>query len=120
MKSSLIAFAVLVSGTANFFVLAQDVSPKSETVSAVDLDFFEKRVRPLLVQRCFECHSAKAEKLKGGLLLDSREAILTGGDSGPAAVAGDVEKSLIVQAIRFDNENVQMPPAGKLPVSRPT
>ena len=115
MKSCLIAFAVLVSGTANFFVLAQDVSPKSETVSLADLDFFEKRVRPLLVQRCFECHSAKAEKLKGGLLLDSREAILTGGDSGPAAVVGDVEKSLIVQAIRFDNENVQMPPAGKLP-----
>ncbi len=113
MKNCLIAFAVLVLGTANFFVLAQDVSPKSD--SAADLEFFEKRVRPLLVQRCFECHSAKAEKLKGGLLLDSREAILTGGDSGPAAVVGDVEKSLIVQAIRFDNENVQMPPAGKLP-----
>ncbi len=113
MKSCLIAFAVLASGAANFFVLAQDVSPKSD--AAADLEFFEKRVRPLLVQRCFECHSAKAEKLKGGLLLDSREAILTGGDSGPAAVVGDVEKSLIVQAIRFDNENVQMPPAGKLP-----
>ena len=112
MKSCLITFAVLVSGTANFFVLARDASPKSD--AAADLDFFEKRVRPLLVQRCFECHSAKAEKLKGGLLLDSREAILTGGDSGPAAVVGDVEKSLIVQAIRFDNENVQMPPAGKL------
>lgn len=115
MKSGVITFAVLLAGTANFFVLAQDASPKSETASATDLDFFEKRVRPLLVQRCFECHSAKAEKLKGGLLLDSREAILTGGDSGPAAVVGDIEKSLIVQAIRFDNENVQMPPAGKLP-----
>ena len=113
MKRCLIAFAVLVSGAANFFVLGQDASPKSD--AAADLDFFEKRVRPLLVQRCFECHSAKAEKLKGGLLLDSREAILTGGDSGPAAVVGDIEKSLIVQAIRFDNENVQMPPAGKLP-----
>lgn len=115
MKSGLITFAVLLAGTAKFFVLAQDASLKSETASAADLDFFEKRVRPLLVQRCFECHSAKAEKLKGGLLLDSREAILTGGDSGPAAVVGDLEKSLIVQAIRFDNENVQMPPAGKLP-----
>lgn len=114
MKRGWIIFAVLLVGTANFFVLAQDASSKSEATAA-DLDFFEKRVRPLLVQRCFECHSAKAEKLKGGLLLDSREAILTGGDSGPAAVVGDVEKSLIVQAIRFDNENVQMPPAGKLP-----
>ena len=115
MKRDLISFAVLFLGAANFFVLAQDAAPKSETVSAADLDFFEKRVRPLLVQRCFECHSAKAEKLKGGLLLDSREAVLSGGDSGPAAVSGDVEKSLLVQAIRYDNENVQMPPAGKLP-----
>ena len=115
MKRCLVSFAVLVLGAANFFVLAQDAAPNSETVSAADLDFFEKRVRPLLVQRCFECHSAKAEKLKGGLLLDSREAVLSGGDSGPAAVSGDVEKSLLVQAIRYDNENVQMPPAGKLP-----
>ena len=115
MKSCFIAFAVLLVGTANFFVLAQDASPTNETASTADLDFFEKRVRPLLVLRCFECHSAKAEKLKGGLLLDSREAILAGGDSGPAAVVGDVEKSLFVQAIRYDNENVQMPPAGKLP-----
>ncbi len=114
MKSGWITFAVLLAGTANFFVLAQDTSSKSEATAA-DFEFFEKRVRPLLVQRCFECHSAKAEKLKGGLLLDSREAILSGGDSGPAVVVGDVEKSLIVQAIRFDNENVQMPPAGKLP-----
>ncbi len=108
MKRWLIAFAVCVSGSAT--LIAQDNS-------TADLDFFEKRVRPLLVQRCFECHSAKAEKLKGGLLLDSREAILAGGDSGPAAVIGDVEKSLIVQAIRYDNENAQMPPAGKLPAA---
>ncbi len=113
MKSCLIALAVLLAGTAN--LLAQETSPKTETTTAADLDFFEKRVRPLLVQRCFECHSAKAEKLKGGLLLDSREGILAGGDSGPAAMVGDVEKSLLVQAIRYDNENVQMPPSGKLP-----
>ncbi len=113
MKSCLIAFVVLIAGTAN--LLAQDAKPKSEIALAADFDFFEKRVRPLLVQRCFECHSAKAEKLKGGLLLDSREAILAGGDSGPAAIVDDVEKSLIIQAIRYDNENVQMPPAGKMP-----
>ncbi|MFM9964790.1 MAG: PSD1 and planctomycete cytochrome C domain-containing protein [Planctomycetaceae bacterium] len=102
-----IALSIVASGLG--------MSLNANEPSVADLDFFEKRVRPLLVQRCFECHSAKAEKLKGGLLLDSREAILAGGDSGSAAVVGDVEKSLIVQAIRFDNENVQMPPAGKLP-----
>jgi hypothetical protein len=106
MKRWLIAIVVCLSGVKT--LIAQDASP-------ADLNFFEKRVRPVLVQRCFECHSAKAEKLKGGLLLDGREAILRGGDSGPAAVAGDVEKSLLVQAIRYDSENVQMPPAGKLP-----
>ncbi|MBC7821573.1 MAG: DUF1549 domain-containing protein [Planctomycetaceae bacterium] len=106
------SFALTLFGLAGLFAgsLRADESPPTPA----DLDFFEKRVRPLLVQRCFECHSAKAEKLKGGLLLDSRETTLTGGDSGPAAVVGDVEKSLIVQAIRYDNENMQMPPAGKL------
>ncbi len=106
MKHWLIAVAVCLSSTAA--LIAQEPSP-------ADLDFFEKRVRPLLVQRCFECHSAKTEKLKGGLLLDRREAIFIGGDSGPAAVVGDINKSLLVQAIRYDNDNVQMPPAGKLP-----
>lgn len=96
-------------------IFSQAQADERVTPLATDLDFFEKRVRPVLVQRCFECHSSKAEKLKGGLLLDSREAILTGGDSGPAAVVDDVEKSLIIQAIRYDNENVQMPPAGKMP-----
>lgn len=106
MKCWLIAIAVCVSSTSA--LIAQDNA-------AADLDFFEKRVRPVLVQRCFECHSTKTDKVKGGLLLDSRDGIFTGGDSGPAVVVGDVEKSLIVQAIRYDNENVQMPPAGKLP-----
>ncbi len=83
--------------------------------SPADIEFFEKRVRPVLVQRCFACHSTKAEKLKGGLLLDSRDAILRGGDTGPAAVASDIEKSLLLTAIKYDDENVQMPPSGKLP-----
>jgi len=105
MMRWLIAFAVGISASAT--LIAQENSP-------TDLDFFEKRVRPVLVQRCFECHSTKTEKLKGGLLLDSREGIFAGGDSGPAAVHGDLEKSLIVQAIRYDGDT-QMPPAGKLP-----
>ncbi|HEV3027153.1 MAG TPA: c-type cytochrome domain-containing protein, partial [Planctomycetota bacterium] len=55
-----------------------------------DLEFFEKKIRPLLTERCYSCHSAKAEKLKGGLYLDSREGIRKGGDTGPALeVVGD-------------------------------
>src|SRR5262249_53272296 len=57
--------------------------------SAEGLEFFEKKVRPLLVERCYECHSAQGKKSKGGLRVDTRDALLKGGDSGPALVPGD-------------------------------
>src|SRR5688500_9591498 len=77
------------------------------------IEFFEKHIRPVLVEHCHQCHSAEAEKVKGGLLVDSREALLKGGDSGPALVPGDPEKSLLIKAIRYTDENLQMPPKGK-------
>src|SRR5216117_2608362 len=65
-----------------------------------DLDFFEKRIRPVLVERCYRCHSASAEKVKGEFVLDSREGMLKGGESGkPAIVAGDAERSRLIEAI---------------------
>ena len=76
--------------------------------------FFEKQVRPLLVEHCHSCHSVKANKTRGGLLLDSREAILMGGDSGPAVVPGKPEDSLLVSAIHAMKAELQMPPKGKL------
>jgi|GEM_PF-604543 len=63
--------------------------------SAVQLDFFESTVRPLLIRHCYECHSAK--KIKGSLSLRSRAAIVTGGDSGPAIVPGQPESSLLIR-----------------------
>ena len=83
--------------------------------TAADLEFFEKNVRPVLVERCFKCHSSQAEKLKGGLFLDSREGLLKGGDEGPAVVPGVPEKSRLVEAISYGNVDFQMPPKGKLP-----
>jgi hypothetical protein len=77
------------------------------------LDFFEKKVRPLLAQRCFDCHSPE-KKIKGGLRLDSREGWEKGGDTGPAIVPGDPEKSLLVEAIRYGNRDLQMPPKKEL------
>jgi hypothetical protein len=74
-------------------------------------EFFEKQVRPLLIERCLECHGDK--KPKAGLRLTSRANLLKGGDSGPAAVEGQPEESLIIQAIRYDDEP-KMPPKGKL------
>jgi hypothetical protein len=81
-----------------------------------DADFFEKKVRPVLVERCYSCHSRAANKHKGGLLLDSRDAILKGGDSGPAAVPGNPDQSSLLRAVRY-TEEFKMPPKGKLPDS---
>ncbi len=82
--------------------------------SAADAEFFEKRIRPLLAERCYKCHSTTADKVKGGLLLDSRAALLKGGDNGPALVAGDSEASLLMKAVRWTDEDLKMPPKKKL------
>ncbi len=79
------------------------------------VEFFEKRIRPVLVQNCYECHSAEVDEPEGGLRLDTRPATYAGGDSGPAIVPGNVEKSLLLAAIRYTDDFYPMPPQGKLP-----
>lgn len=79
------------------------------------VDFFEKKVRPLLAERCLECHSAE-HKIKGGLRLDLRDGWVKGGDAGPAIVPGDVGKSLLIEAVHYGNLDLQMPP--KKPLSK--
>jgi hypothetical protein len=76
---------------------------------------FDKTVRPLLERKCYECHSAKADEVKGNLRLDSLEGILKGGDNGPAVITGDIENSFLLRAIRYQEDDYQMPPSGKLP-----
>lgn len=81
-------------------------------VKAADPDgtrFFQEKIAPVLKAECFRCHSAGSEKLRGGLRLDVREAILEGGDSGPAVVPGKSEESLLIQAIRHE-DGLAMPP----------
>src|SRR3954470_8898098 len=85
----------------------------AEELPKDQVEFFETKIRPVLVEHCYECHSAKSEKLKGKLQLDNREAARKGGETGPAVVPGDPDASLVVQALRF--ENFEMPPKGKLP-----
>src|SRR5712671_4462086 len=82
--------------------------------SREQLDFFEKQVQPILSENCYKCHSHQAEKIKGGLVLDSREAVLTGGDTGPAIVPSEPTKSLLIQAVRQVDEDLKMPPKKKL------
>jgi hypothetical protein len=82
------------------------------------IEFFESKIRPVLVQHCYKCHSAQAQsagKLKGGLLLDNRAGLRRGGESGPAVVPGNLNKSLLLSAVRY--EDLEMPPKGKLPAT---
>ena len=89
------------------------------TTSADDrkgIDFFEAKIRPILVAQCVKCHDAVAEtakKLKGGLRLDTRDALLKGGDSGAAIVPGKPDEGTFLKALKYEGD-VQMPPSGKL------
>lgn len=76
------------------------------------LSFFEKKIRPVLVEQCYSCHSDGANRIRGGLRLDSRAGLLAGGDSGPALVPGKPAESLIVEALKYDG--LEMPPKGRL------
>jgi hypothetical protein len=83
-------------------------------ISADDLAFFESKVRPLLIERCYECHSQNAKTLQGGLLLDAASGLRAGGDNGSVVVAGKPDESRLIEAIRYKNVDLQMPPDGQL------
>jgi hypothetical protein len=97
---------LIVSLTASS-ALAADEAARAAT------QFFEKEVRPVLVNRCYECHADK--KQKGSLRLDNIAFIKKGGDSGPALVPGDPDKSLLIEAVRYHDAEFEMPPKEKLP-----
>src|SRR5579859_2027099 len=109
MRLSLSAIAVLLLGAVSH--AQQQAAPP---LSSDQVEFFEKKIRPIFVERCYKCHSAQAEKVKGGLLLDSREGLLKGGDSGPAIVPGEPDKSILIKALR-QTEELRMPVKEKLP-----
>ena len=101
----LITTSLLLFGS---FAVADD-----DRLSEQDVQFFETKIRPVLVEHCYQCHSADAEDVGGKLLLDTRDGILTGGEAGAALVAGKPEVSLIIQALRYDG--LEMPPEEPLP-----
>src|SRR5262249_32210290 len=84
---------------------------------AAGVAFSEKKVRRWPVEPCSSCHSAQAKKQRGGLALDTKEAVLKGGDRGPAVVPGKPDESLSIRAVRHVDKAVQMPPKRKLPAS---
>ncbi len=100
------ALALLVTGLGS--AVAEDRPPTDE-----EARFFETNVRPVLVDQCFKCHGPA--KQKSNLRLDSRAAILAGGDLGPAVVPGKPEESPLVAAVKYEEDGPKMPPSGKLP-----
>jgi hypothetical protein len=101
-------------------LLAAGAEARQETAppDAAGLEFFEQKIRPILVEKCYSCHSAGAEKLKGNLFLDTREGTLKGGDLGPSVVPGDPDRSLLIKAVRFTDEDLKMPPKKRLPAEQ--
>ncbi|MBC8289468.1 MAG: DUF1549 domain-containing protein [Planctomycetes bacterium] len=101
---SLVLLIVVLSASGS---IKGDENPKPDTL------LFEKRIRPLLVERCYKCHSRSAGKSEGELFLDSREGIRKGGDRGPAVVPGKPDESLLLTAISHTDPDFRMPPKGK-------
>ena len=91
--------------------------PATAADDDANIAFFESKIRPVLVERCYECHSSQSKKLRGGLRLDTRDGTLTGGDTGPAVVPGKVDESLLFQAITAAKGVEPMPPKGRMPAS---
>jgi mono/diheme cytochrome c family protein len=112
MRSRLAIGMLLTLGCAAAALAGLRGAP-ADTPSKEGLEFYEQKVRPILVEHCFRCHSHAASKARGGLVVDSRGGLLKGGDTGPAVVPGDAEKSLLIRAVRHAGEDLQMPPGGK-------
>src|SRR4051812_15979800 len=90
-------------------------APVSDSVlDPAGVEFFDKNIGPMLSKHCYACHSAGAAKIKGQLLLDSREGLAKGGEGGAVIIAGQPEKSRLIEAIRWMNPDFQMPPSKKL------
>src|SRR5271155_1556581 len=82
-----------------------------------DAAFFENKIRPVLVAKCYACHSSKLSSPMGGLAMDTRAGLAKGGASGVVIVPGKPASSKLLEAIRYSNAQLQMPPTGKLPDS---
>ncbi len=92
---------------------ARSVADEPAAATSEQVEFFEAKIRPVLVEQCIKCHGPK--KQSSGLRLDSREAVLEGGLNGPSVVPGDPEQSLLVQAVRKTHDDIKMPPKATLP-----
>ena len=106
----------LVSACSVLCVAITLSSVQAQQPTAAQIKFFETNIRPALVKYCYECHSVESGDSRGGLLVDTRQGLLQGGDAGPAIVPGDAEDSLLWEAITW--QGYEMPPSQKMPAKR--
>ena len=106
--------AILVASTVLGATVGDDETAVLETIDARGVEFFESRIRPILVENCLECHGEDLDALKGGLDLSSAAGILRGGESGPVVVAGDPDASSLYRAVTYADKEFAMPPRGRL------
>src|SRR5262245_17110516 len=104
--------AVCRCGLALLAALALPAPAPAAETAPEGFEFFETKIRPILVENCHRCHAGA--RPKAGLHLDSREGLLRGGDSGPAVVLGRPDRSLLVKAIGYQDPELRMPPKSKL------
>lgn len=97
-------------------IYAEPPPSQSAGSSSEAFSFFESKIRPVLVEHCYECHAVAAKSIKGGLRVDTRTAIRQGGDSGPSIVVGKPEESILISALTYQDD-IKMPPKRKLPDS---
>ncbi|MEY4403423.1 MAG: hypothetical protein RIR91_1458, partial [Verrucomicrobiota bacterium] len=107
MNASLFRLPLLAALCLARLAVAAETAPEP---TKEGLEFFEKNVRPILSEHCYKCHSVAESSSKGGLILDSRDGMLKGGDEGPAVVPGNTGKSLLIRAITYTDNELQMPP----------
>ena len=118
MKSNRQPLFPSLAGVAITAAFALGAAPAAvETPTAEQAQFFETKIRPVLVERCYACHSSQGEKVRGGLVLESRAGVLRGGDDGMVVVPGDPDASMLIKAIRYTDPKLKMPPKAETRLS---
>ena len=112
-RTKLLTWLAIFAAANSLAARAEDKPP----IPADQLEFFEKKVRPVLVQHCYECHSGESKEVKSNYRLDSRLAMVTGGEIGAGLKPGDPDNSPVIHAVRYSGD-IKMPPAGKLPAGK--
>jgi hypothetical protein len=107
-------FLILIALAACGAAVRSAAAPQARPPAPDEIEFFESRIRPLLAEKCYACHGPQAKAAFGGLRLDSREALLRGGDRGPVIVPGDPAASLLMRAVSYNDLDLKMPPSGRL------